>query len=143
MVSGPQSAWNLLLSTSLQFCFASLKATRNVLQTWQRRSSMHASCDSCQHIVRELYNQLQLKLRHFSIPRVRSGHRHVTDLTCGPVKTDPDSSAHNLCKRLQTLQAPKRQSVPSQLACSVFESGTMQYGRLLVSALLPIRCIIN
>ena len=48
--------------------------------------------------------------------------RPVTELTCRSVKTNPDSSAHNLCKRLQTLQASKRQSVPSLFACSVFES---------------------
>ena len=77
-----------------------------------------------------------------SIPRVRSGilpSQTCYQFTCRSVKTDPDSSAHNLCKRLQSLQASKRQSVPSLFACSVFESGTMQYGRLLVPALLPIR----
>ena len=68
----PNDVWSLVspesyLSTSLQFCFASLKAACNILQTWQHRSSTHASCDTCQHFVRELYYHLQLKLCQHSV----------------------------------------------------------------------------
>ena len=141
-MSGPRSARNILLSTSLRFCFASLKAARNALQIWQHRLSTHASCDTCNTLSGNFITNCNLSsvnLRYLPSVQVFFRHRPVTDLNCHSVKTDPDSSAHNLCKRLQSLQASKRQSVPSLFACLVFESGMMQYGRLLVSVLLPIR----
>ena len=139
----PNGVWSSVspepsLSTSFRFCFASLKAAHNALQTWQHRPSTHASCDTCRHIVRELFNQLQPQLLSTFDPSRPFRYSSVTDLLpCHSVKADPDSSAHNLCKRLQTLQAPKRQSVPSRLACLVFESGMIQYGRHLFLRFFP------
>ena len=143
----PDGVWSSVspessLSTSLWFCFASLKAARNILQT----CSIDHQCTPRVTLANTLpgnfianCNLSSVNLRSLQSVQVLFHHRPVTDLTCHSVKTNPDSSAHNLCKRLQSLQAPKRQSVPPPFACLVFESGMMQYGRLLVPALLPIR----
>ena len=126
--------------------FSSVSPHLRPLATFSRPGSIDHQCTPRATLVNTLSgnfitncNLCSVNLRSLMSVQVFFHHRPVTYLTCRSVKTDPDSSAHNLCKRLQSLQAPKRQSVPSQLACSLFESGTMQCGRLLVPALLPIR----
>ena len=142
MVSGPRSARDLLC----RLRFGSASPHLRLLAMLSRPGSIDHRRTPRATLADTLSGNFlascNLSSCQLSIPLVRSGilpSQTCYRFTCRSVKTDPDSSAHNLCKRLQSLQASKRQSVPSLFACSVFESGTMQYGRLLVSALLSIR----
>ena len=128
-MSGPRSAWNLC-----QPRLSSASPHLRLLATFSRPGSIDHQRTPRATLVNTLSGNfiticnLSSVFRSLASVQVFFRHRPVTDLTCRSVKTDPDSSAHNLCKRLQSLQASKRQSVPSFFACSVFESGTMQYG---------------
>ena len=135
-MSGPRSARNLICRPR----FSSATPLLRPLATFSRPGSIDYKRTPRATLVNTLSgnfiticNLSSVNFRSLASVQVFFRHRPVTDLTCRSVKTDPDSSAHNLCKRLQSLQASKRQSVPSPFACSVFESGTMQYSWFLRS----------
>ena len=121
MVSGPRSARDLLC----RLRFGSAPPNLRPLATFSRPGSVDHQCTPRATLADTLsgifLTSCNLSSCQLSIPRVHSGilpSQTCYRFTCRSVKIDPDSSAHNLCKRLQTLQAPSvylyHPSLPAQ-----------------------------
>ena len=138
MVSGPRSARNRLC----QPCFGSASPHLRPLATLSRPGSIDHQRTPRATLAYTLSgnfitncNLSSVNLRSLASVLVFFRHRPVTDLTCHSVKTDPDSSAHNLCKRLQSCKLPSvnlyHPSLPAQSSslgqCNAVDSWFLRF----------------